>query len=516
MTAKRLPGMPPPMPRNRAPAATPAPAIQEVIAQMSNLEYSDEYTEQTEIDGPHVAHKKWLDSIETIPFDPSMRVGDLGEGTPPRAVAPVRVDAPRRAQGTPRPAQRTPAPRPRPPTRHPGDNAVTRLAHVDVAGGRVSYSPDPDQAAPLPSIPTPAPRTMMHAPYGAPALPPHVPTAMALPPHAVMPTQVAQPLAAMATHVARALPALVRPYQDGVTPYPVPPWATGQHAAVQAPVAPPVYAIPQQHHLDIYADTDEHPPLLASGSTPMPHVPSVRPSITRYLLPMIGGTALLVFVAGYFLVRGDTQRAAPVAPVAAAAVPVKAPAPVVSEIVEPQLPDPSWKHRDAQPTIVAKTEPVVVEEIAMPAAASEVSTTKPAAKAKVKTKAKAKLEKTSSARRAKRAQVAAIELPAKKSAKSAEKTVAKTKADRDPILEEIEKPSKSAQTKTGPGKLAISTSVPTLIYVDGRSTNLMTPKTLNLPAGKHKITLLELKSRKAKTIDVDIAAGSIAKLDKTF
>jgi hypothetical protein len=58
--------------------------------------------------------------------------------------------------------------------------------------------------------------------------------------------------------------------------------------------------------------------------------------------------------------------------------------------------------------------------------------------------------------------------------------------------------------------------VPTLIYVDGRSTNLMTPKTLNLTAGTHKITLLELKSRKAKTFDIEVASGTIAKLDKKF
>ena len=495
---------------------------------MPHVEYDAD--DATEIDGPHVAQKKWLDSIETIPFDPSMRVGaDLGEGTPPRAVAPVRVPAARadatprparRAQGTPRPAPRTP---PRAPARHPHDNAITRLAHVDVAGGRVSYTPDPERAEPRPMplaapIPTPLPGL-----YGAPALPPHVPTARALPPHAVMPTQVAQ-------HVPAQHPVLARSFVDGVTPYPVPPWATGQHAVSQ-PFAPPIAQSAVQSrntvphdHLDIYADTDERPgETLRVGALPPAMPLSLRPSLGRYLLPMIGGVALVVFVAGYFLVRGDTSHpeAAPVA--SAAALPVAAPvkaAPIVSEIVEPQLPDPSWKHREAQPTIVAKSDPKN-DELAAPTPVEEPADEIEMAPMKA-TPAKAK---KSSARRAKR--VAVVEIakaaPAKaapitKPTKKPATVVAKSaKSDRDPILEEIEKPTKGAQAKaTGPGKLVISSSVPTLIYIDGRSTNLMTPKTMNLTAGTHKITLLELKSRKAKTVDVDIAAGTISKLDKKF
>jgi hypothetical protein len=500
---------------------------------MPHAEYFDDTTDATEIDGPQ---KRWLDSIETIPFDPSMRVSDasiLGEGTPPRAVPPVRVDAAIRAQATPRPARRrtqgTPPPQPRaqtqarPIARHPHDNIPTRLNHVDVAGGHVSYSPDPDvvpygndtDVAPLSAIPTPPPvRLPIHAPYGAPALPPHVPTARALPPQAVMPTQIAQPLP---THVAHALPALVRPYEDGVTPYPVPPWATGQHPIPSAPIAVPPHHV-HQNHLDIYADADDH----AFRSSSTGPTPSLRPSLGRYLLPFMGGTALLVFVVGYFAMRGDSSTTSPAAaPVASAVAPVTVTpiaAPVVSEIVEPQLPAPSWKNREARPTIVAKTEPAAAEP-------AEIEMAPVATKAKVAPK-----KSSSSSRRAKRAEIAAIarsnakkasksviELPATNTVKPAKVTIAKSaKADRDPILEEIEKPTKSAQVKTGPGKLVISSSVPTLIYIDGRSTNLMTPKTMNLSPGRHKITLLELKSRKAKTMDIDIAAGTVSKLDKKF
>ncbi len=481
------------------------------MAHSEFVDYADDTTDATEIDGPQ---KRWLDSIETIPFDPAMRVSDggiLAEGTPPRAVAPVRVPASalrahssrldRRAKGTP-PPQRTTQP-PRPIARHPYDNIPTRIDPVDVASNQVSSSQDPDESygvetdiAPLAAIPTPPPmRSPLHAPYGAPALPPHVPTAMALPPQAVMPTQVAQQAPA---HVAQALPALVRPYQDGVTPYPVPPWATGQHAVASAPLQSS-YSIPQ-HNLDIYADTADHPQRISStGPTP-----SVRPSLGRYLLPFMGGTALLVFVVGYFALRGDTA-ATPTAPAAAPAAQIAAP--VVSEIEEPiaesQLPAPTWKNREAQPTIVAKAAPAVEIEMA-PVVAS-----RPAAKAKKAS--------SSSSRRAKRAEIAAIAKPAAKAiAKPAKPTKAVAKSERDPILEEIVRSSKPAAKATGPGKLVVSSSVPTLIYIDGRSTNLMTPKTLNLSPGKHKITLLELQSRKAKTVDIEIAAGAVAKLDKKF
>ena len=413
--------------------------------------------------------------------------------------------------------------------------------HIDVAGGRVSFTPDPDPDHDIQPLAAPPPAPL----YGAPALPPHVPTAMAVPTHAVMPTQIAQPLPTqLPTQVAQSLPALVRPYEDGVTPYPVPPWATGQHGAalsVQPAVAhsavQPRYVVPQ-NHLDIYADTDERSAETLRVPALPTAVPSVRPPFTRYLVPIIGGTALFVFIAGYFLVRGDSSTPAH-APIAAAAAPAKpvvtaiaepSVEPIVEPISEPQLPPPSWRERAAQPTIVATAtaEPIETPVVASaePAAepAVEIEMTPMAAKA-----APAKVAKVSrsQSRRAKRAQIAAIAAPkttksaklAPETAKTKSKTekVAKvTKTERDPILEEIEKPSRSAKAATGPGKLAISSSVPTLIYVDGRSTNLMTPKTLNLAPGTHKITLLELKTRKAKTMDVSVSSGSTARLDKQF
>ena len=62
----------------------------------------------------------------------------------------------------------------------------------------------------------------------------------------------------------------------------------------------------------------------------------------------------------------------------------------------------------------------------------------------------------------------------------------------------------------------LTSSVPALIYVDGRSTKMMTPQKLSVPAGPHKITLLDPESGKAKPQDVEIVAGKTASIDKRF
>jgi hypothetical protein len=69
---------------------------------------------------------------------------------------------------------------------------------------------------------------------------------------------------------------------------------------------------------------------------------------------------------------------------------------------------------------------------------------------------------------------------------------------------------------TGTGKLTVASTPATLIYVDGRNTGMMTPRTLALPEGSHTITLLSPKDRIAKTLSVDIAAGKSTSLSKTF
>ena len=493
------------LPRHRAPAATPAPAVRHAaaIAQMPIADYEDEGA--TEIDGPleSPAHKKWLDTCETIPYDPSMRM--LGEGTPPRAVPPVRVDT-------------SVAPH------HHDNDATRREPRVDVTprpgfarSRRAQATPPRADATPSPrsmplAAPTPTPYPAGHSIplYGAPALPPHVPTAMALPPQSVMPTQVAAQPPLPPTHVATQYPqahGLVRPYRDGVTPYPVPQWASGQHAAV--PQAG--YVLPTSHHLDIYGDTEERS--VDTDRVNNVAAPSPRRTFARIAIPAIGGLVAIIVVAGYVLSSGrGAQTPTPPQPVAAPVAIIAEPAATVTPIAEPQLPDPSWKPRENAPTIVAQPAVAaaqVVDET------HEIEMTPMAAP---KPKAKP------SSRRAKRAQIAAIakaiekrkSVARKSDAKPATQLAKSAPRERDPILDEIEKPAKTAVAATGPGKLAITSSVPALIYIDGRSTNLMTPKTLNLAPGPHKVTLLELTSRKAKTSDIVVAAGKVATLDKTF
>lgn len=89
----------------------------------------------------------------------------------------------------------------------------------------------------------------------------------------------------------------------------------------------------------------------------------------------------------------------------------------------------------------------------------------------------------------------------------------------DPIALALAAPTKSSKAAakgTGPGTVTITSTPPALIYVDGRSTNQMTPKTLTLAPGIHKITLLEVSSRKAKTAEVDVAPGGSAQIAKKF
>ena len=72
------------------------------------------------------------------------------------------------------------------------------------------------------------------------------------------------------------------------------------------------------------------------------------------------------------------------------------------------------------------------------------------------------------------------------------------------------------KTASASGKLSVTSNVPAMIYIDGRSTQMMTPKKFSVPAGPHKVTLLEPGSKKAKTQDVEIIAGKVTSVEKQF
>lgn len=279
---------------------------------------------------------------------------------------------------------------------------------------------------------------------------------------------------------------------------------------------------------------------LALGDAPSSHGELI--AIAKKLaLPFAGVVVVLVFITGYVIHRGQgraSRESAPVAmpasspsvAVAAAAAPVVAPtaAPVVTAIADAAPPTVSamgdtigWKPREVTPTLAKATEaaapaveePAEIEMDAVPvvkqprARRSSSSSKRPAAKQVAAAVPAAKAEKKPA-----KAENAARPVKVASVAKSAAAPV-----DDDPIAAAINAPTKSKGAKaTGPGRVTITSTPAALIYVDGRSLNKMTPQTLTLPEGPHKITLLELSSRKAKTSEITVEAGGSAQIAKKF
>jgi hypothetical protein len=99
----------------------------------------------------------------------------------------------------------------------------------------------------------------------------------------------------------------------------------------------------------------------------------------------------------------------------------------------------------------------------------------------------------------------------------ADKAKADKKADKADDKPVSELPANVAnKTDTAMGKVSVTSSVPAMIYIDGRSTRMMTPQKIAVPAGKHTVTLLDPESKKAKTQDIEVVAGKSTSVDKTF
>ena len=115
----------------------------------------------------------------------------------------------------------------------------------------------------------------------------------------------------------------------------------------------------------------------------------------------------------------------------------------------------------------------------------------------------------------KRTAPAAIE-KAEKAAKP-KKTKERVAVEDDKAIDEAALPTNVAnKTDAVNGKVSITSNVPAMIYLDGRSTQMMTPKKFAVPAGKHKITLLEPSSKKAKTQDIEVVGGKTTAVEKQF
>jgi len=233
-------------------------------------------------------------------------------------------------------------------------------------------------------------------------------------------------------------------------------------------------------------------------------------TVKEFALPISVLMALAV-AAGLYLAYGKrepkrstvaTAAAAPVAAPAPAAptsalssaviaadptlAPVEhAPAPMIVPVVAPAAPTPTVVPvvAPAAPAVpVSAVDPVVAdEEIEM--APAKVATSKRSARSR---RARATVAPTREKVRAAKVDEAALP------------------------------PNVADKTNGGPGKLVITSNKAALIYLDGRATGMTAPKKFSVPAGAHKITLLDPETRKAKTQDIEIVAGKTATIDKQF
>jgi hypothetical protein len=273
--------------------------------------------------------------------------------------------------------------------------------------------------------------------------------------------------------------------------------------------------------------------------------------VKKLALPFVALVVVMTFVGRHFLASKPEEPRPEAAPVVMSA----SPPPATSVAAEAEAPPTvsamgdtiGWKPRDVQPTLAAKAAPTVepipaptVEPIAEPVAEPViVAASEPEPEIEmdaVPVVKPSRARRASSGKRPAPKQVA-IALPAPKAEKPAKtekpaKAERPTKADKpakervakavapaddDPIAAAINAPTKTksgAAKGTGPGKVTITSSPSALIYVDGRSLNKMTPQILTLPEGPHKITLLELSSRKAKTVEITVEAGGSTQIAK--
>jgi hypothetical protein len=143
-----------------------------------------------------------------------------------------------------------------------------------------------------------------------------------------------------------------------------------------------------------------------------------------------------------------------------------------------------------------------------PVAKIEDSVEKPAA---VKAEKPAKVEAPKTEKAAK------SETPKAEKAEKAEKAAKteKSSAIADPFESTDAAP--AAPVADGPGVLMLSSKPPCEILVDGKSTGLTTPQpSLEVPAGRHKITFLNSELGIKETFTVIVKAGEPTKLIKDF
>lgn len=392
-------------------------------------------------------------------------------------------------------AQSRAMPAPLPRRRAP--NATPPLVPVhDYDDDEVATSVDPHAVGPDPrwalgSAPNPRPSAPLVAPWPQPILPQYaLPTPAPLPP---------APYHADSDATER-----VERY-DALPPQT---WSA-------RPALPPRPTGPFEEHLDTVRVPALPPP-------PDAYVEDAPPSelvvmMKKCALPFAGLAIALMFVGGYVVHRGQGghKRAVPVA-TAVAAAPVAAPIVTPIEPAADTAPA-TWKPTAVQPTIATASEPASEPASAPESESASASASDPEIEMEPATVTRPRKHRAKKTSDAPSRIVARVARPEARVARPEYKPARARSAD--PVAVALAEPTKSTKPTakgTGPGTVTITSTPSALIYIDGRSTNQMTPKTLTLAPGVHKITLLEVSSRKAKTAEVDVAAGGSAQIAKKF
>jgi hypothetical protein len=193
--------------------------------------------------------------------------------------------------------------------------------------------------------------------------------------------------------------------------------------------------------------------------------------------------------------------AAPAAPSTPSVTPIEpAAAPAVAPAAIGALPKDAVAPAEVVPAsaFVASTGTTVPTVPTVPAAATTTDTAAPGAVAEAAPAPKAKKSRRELAREKR-----AAKRGTKATTKRATKQVARADA-----------PEKTDAKLGGNGSLAVSSSQPREVWVDGRNSKRMTPLKVLLKPGKHKVTLFDKDHGTAKTFEVEIKPNTTTKVAK--
>ena len=287
-----------------------------------------------------------------------------------------------------------------------------------------------------------------------------------------------------------------------------------QHMAYAAPSAAPAPYAGAPYAAPLPEPTMRVTPLamaLPSGER-RPFVAELVHTVKRFAAPLTALMVLAVFTGAYFALDGRAKQPRPAQTAPAATEAAKpeatrqAPAAQVTPIENSVSAVMASKLAEAQieESLELAKGAVVVGEEAGEQAEDEIE---------MDAVDVAKSKRSARAAKRKSGRVAAIAKANKREDRKRHKK--SEKADKS-VAEGTLPANVANKTDRATGKVSITSNVPAMIYVDGRSTQMMTPKKFAVPAGKHKITLLEPSTKKAKTQDIEIEAGKIASVDKQF